>query len=65
MSTLSLSWSNATRVTLSHEFFHEMVDIPHTLLTRLMMMEKGGKDPPRKAFEQRAEMPPAERQGRS
>ena len=45
--------------------FHEMVDIPRTALTRPMTMEKGGKDPPRNAFEQRAETPPAERQGRS
>ena len=45
--------------------FHEMVDIPRAAPTRPMMMEKGGKDPPRNAFEQRAETPPAERQGRS
>ena len=45
--------------------FHEMIDIPRAAPTRPMTMEKGGKDPPRNAFEQRAETPPAERQGRS
>ena len=68
MSTLSLSRDNATRVALSHEsalLFHEMVDIPRAAPTRPMTMEKGGKDPPRNAFEQRAETPPAKRQGRS
>ena len=43
--------------------FHEKVDIPRAAPTRPMTMEKGGKDPPRNAFEQRAETPPAERQG--
>ena len=43
--------------------FHEIVDMPCAAPTRPMTMEKGGKDPPRNAFEQRAEMPPAKRQG--
>ena len=45
--------------------FHEMVDIPRTVPMRPMTMEKGGKDPPHNAFEQKAETPPAEHQGRS